>query len=77
LSGCVRASITAQLAPASKIQLLDLSPRHLHALNGLPFHEQHPDPFDHLIIAQAIVEGMTLVTRDRNAALYPVPLMTP
>jgi PIN domain nuclease of toxin-antitoxin system len=70
-------SITAQLAPASKIQLLDLSPLHLHALSILPFHEQHRDPFDHLIIAQAIVEGMTLVTRDRNAPLYPVPLMAP
>ncbi len=71
------ASIAAQLAPASKVQLLGLLPRHLHALNGLPFHEQHRDPFDHLIIAQAMVEGMTLVTKDQNAPLYHVPIMAP
>ena len=71
------ASITAQLAPASKIQLLDLVPRHLHVLNGLPFYEQHRDPFDHLLIAQAIAEGMTLVTKDQNAPLYRVPIMAP
>jgi PIN domain nuclease of toxin-antitoxin system len=66
------ASVTAQMAPASKIQLLGVSPRHLYALNGLPFHERHRDPFDQLIIAQAISDGMTLVTSDRNAGLYQV-----
>jgi PIN domain nuclease of toxin-antitoxin system len=71
------ASITAQLAPASKIQLLGVTTQHLHALNILPFHEQHRDPFDHLIIAQAISEGMTLVTQDQNAPLYPVQIISP
>ena len=50
---------------------------HLIALNSLPFREQHRDPFDHLIIAQAISEGMTLVTQDQRAALYPVQIMFP
>lgn len=68
-------AIVAQMAPASKIQLLAMMPPHLIALNSLPFHEQHRDPFDHLIIAQAIAEGMTLVTRDQRAALYPVQTM--
>jgi len=71
------AAITAQMAPASKIQLLGITPQHLLALNSLPFREQHRDPFDHLIIAQAICEGMTLVTRDQNAPLYPVQIMEP
>jgi len=71
------ASITAQLAPASKIQLLGVTTQHLHALNVLPFREQHRDPFDHLIIAQAIAEGMTLVTQDQNAPLYPVQIISP
>jgi PIN domain nuclease of toxin-antitoxin system len=71
------ASITAQIAPASKIQLLGVTPRHLHELNSLPVREQHRDPFDHLIIAQAISEGMTLVTQDRYVALYPVQAMSP
>lgn len=69
------AAITAQFAPASKLQLLGITPQHLHALNRLPFHAQHRDPFDHLIIAQAISEGMTLVTQDANAQLYPVQMM--
>jgi PIN domain nuclease of toxin-antitoxin system len=69
-------AIVAQMAPASKIQLLGMTPPHLIALNSLPFHEQHRDPFDHLIIAQAIAEGMTLVTRDQRAALYPVQTMS-
>lgn len=71
------ASITARLAPASKIQLLGVTPQHLLALNGLPPRELHRDPFDHLIIAQAISEGMVLVTQDRHAALYPVQVMAP
>lgn len=71
------ASITAQMAPASKIQLLGITPRHLHTLDSLSFREQHRDPFDHLIIAQAISEGMTLVTQDQHAALYPVRVMPP
>ena len=71
------ASITARMAPASKMQLLGITPQHLIALNSLPFREQHRDPFDHLIIAQAISEGMTLVTQDQRAALYPVQIMFP
>src|SRR5471030_410526 len=69
------AAITAQMAPVSKLQWLGVAPHHLVALDRLPVHQQHRDPFDHLIIAQAISEGMTLVTRDRNAALDPVQIL--
>jgi PIN domain nuclease of toxin-antitoxin system len=71
------AAITAQMAPASKLPLLGITSRHLIASNNLPFHGQHRDPFDHLIIAQAICEDMMLVTRDHNAPLYPVQIMMP
>jgi PIN domain nuclease of toxin-antitoxin system len=70
-------AITAQLAPASRMQLLGIIPRHLHGLSSLPFREKHRDPFDHLIIAQAIAEGMTLVTQDKNATLYSVHVLSP
>jgi PIN domain nuclease of toxin-antitoxin system len=70
-------AITARLAPASKIQLLGITPQHLMALDSLPFHQQHRDPFDHLIIAQSISEGMTLVTHDQHARLYPVRVFSP
>ncbi|MDE0446777.1 MAG: type II toxin-antitoxin system VapC family toxin [Spirochaetaceae bacterium] len=39
----------------------------------LPPH--HRDPFDRGLIAQAIVNGMTLVTPDPVIAHYPVPIL--
>jgi PIN domain nuclease of toxin-antitoxin system len=47
------------------------------ALSRLPFQPQHRDPFDHLIIAQAIAEDMMLVTADQRVPLYPVQLLVP
>ncbi len=35
----------------------------------------HKDPFERLLIAQAIVEGITLVTVDANLASYPGPIV--
>ena len=49
----------------------DLS--HYYSLLKLPLH--HRDPFDRLLIAQAQVEGLTLVTCDPEFALYGVPLL--
>ena len=43
---------------------------HALAVGRLPNH--HGDPFDRLLVAQAIVEGATLVTADRTVARYPV-----
>ncbi|MCA1654721.1 MAG: type II toxin-antitoxin system VapC family toxin [Sphingomicrobium sp.] len=53
--------------------LLDVRVPHLEALAALPHH--HRDPFDHLLIAQAQVEGLTFVTADRHASLYPVDVV--
>lgn len=55
------------------IILLGIDPRHLTALAGLAAH--HGDPFDHLLIAQAITEGATFVSDDRNTAKYDVTAM--
>lgn len=44
--------------------------RHCLALLALPFH--HRDPFDRLLIAQALEDGFTLVTRDRAFGAYRV-----
>jgi len=46
---------------------------HIRSLQAVPRH--HRDPFDHLLIAQAIVEGLTIVTRDRHFPAYGVPLL--
>ena len=70
------AAITAHMAPASKLQWLGITPDHLLALDRLVVWEHHKDPFDHLIIAQAISEGITLMTRDRNAVHYPLRILS-
>lgn len=49
---------------------LPVEARHCFALYRLPLH--HKDPFDRLLISQAIAEGMTLASRDRDCAPYPV-----
>lgn len=46
---------------------------HLVTLAGLATH--HRDPFDHLLIAQAITEGAALVSEDRNVGRYPVDII--
>ena len=43
---------------------------HASALRALP--PIHHDPFDRMLVAQAHVESMTLVTRDRLLAQYPI-----
>lgn len=43
-----------------------------HVLAVAPLPEHHADPFDRLLIAQAQVEGMTIVTVDERIALYDV-----
>ena len=35
----------------------------------------HGDPFDRVLVAQAIVEGLTLVTSDRRIQEYGVPVL--
>ncbi len=50
--------------------LLGIGAKHLLTLAGLPAH--HRDPFDHLLIAQAIAEDAAFVSEDRNAPGYPV-----
>jgi PIN domain nuclease of toxin-antitoxin system len=46
---------------------------HVLAVATLPLH--HGDPFDRLLIAQARVEGLTLVTRDQHFRAYGIPLV--
>ena len=52
---------------------LGLKPPHLTTLAALERH--HRDPFDHMLIAQAIVEGATLVTDDSRIGDYPAATM--
>ena len=47
--------------------------RHAEIAASLPLH--HRDPFDRMLIAQAQVEGLTLVTDDSEIARYQVPIL--
>ena len=48
--------------------MLDVTVRHASAVEALP--PIHADPFDRLIIAQAMSEPLRLITRDRRLAAY-------
>lgn len=51
---------------------LPVGSEHAVALDGLP--PIHKDPFDRLLVAQALVEGVTLLTSDAVVAQYPGPV---
>ena len=46
-----------------------------HAAAVAPLPPIHRDPFDRLLVAQAMVEGLTLLTTDRQLAAYPGPIL--
>ena len=58
---------------AYRFQPLPITIPHALAVVDLPHH--HNDPFDRLLIAQARVEGLTLVTRDEQIKTYDVSIM--
>ncbi len=54
--------------------VLDFDFADLIDLHQLPFH--HGDPFDRLIIAQAIVRNLTIISDDRNFSNYEAKLLS-
>ncbi len=57
----------------NNLQILPVELSHALYLGNLPLH--HKDPFDRLLISQAIVENMTLVSVDANFSKYQVNLL--
>ena len=51
---------------------LPITSAHAVALDTLP--PIHKDPFDRILVAQSIVEGITLLTADALVAQYPAPI---
>ncbi len=41
------------------------------------FPPLHRDPFDRVLVAQALQHGLPLITVDPDVAAYPVPLLPP
>ncbi len=56
-----------------KLELLPITMDHIYALQSLPPH--HRDPFDRLLIAQANVEGIRLLSADAMFKQYNVTLL--
>lgn len=61
------------MVKASEFEEIALTLRHAEQLLALPHH--HTDPFDRMLIAQAQVEGVTIVTHDRKFEPYNVPIV--
>jgi len=55
--------------------LLPLAVTHHHARKGAALPLLHKDPFDRLLVAQCLLEGMTLVTQDKMLTGYGIPVI--
>ena len=60
---------------ALEMNELTLTNQHSQAVAELPLH--HRDPFDRWLIAQARVEGLTLITADPAMRFYEVEVLDP
>jgi PIN domain nuclease of toxin-antitoxin system len=58
---------------SSHLLPLPVTAEHAWAAGQLPRH--HGDPFDRVIVAQAQLEGLTIVTRDPQLARYQVAIL--
>jgi PIN domain nuclease of toxin-antitoxin system len=68
LNGGVKTFFT--LMESIPITLVTVTPRHIETVEKLPFI--HRDPFDRILIATAITDGMTILTADENIHKYDV-----
>ena len=55
---------------SNAIEVLGISEEHLNRVGSLPLH--HRDPFDRLLVAQAIVEGVSVVSADTALDAYGI-----
>jgi PIN domain nuclease of toxin-antitoxin system len=63
-------SLIAEQLSINSIELMDIKIDHVGQVARLPLH--HRDPFDRLLVAQAIVEQMPIVSADAAFDLYSV-----
>lgn len=54
------------------VSILQVELPHIETIRTLPHH--HRDPFDRMLIAQAMTENLSLLTVDRHFALYGVTI---
>lgn len=61
-------SAAIERCQASGFEFLTITPRHAAGAGALP--DLHGDPFDRLLVAQALTEPLILLTHDRAVAAY-------
>jgi PIN domain nuclease of toxin-antitoxin system len=71
--GMAIAELLSREVYGNGFEVLAIQANHLDELTKLIFH--HKDPFDRLIIAQALAERMPVVTKDEAFGRYPVSLL--
>jgi PIN domain nuclease of toxin-antitoxin system len=57
----------------NSMQILPIALPHIYQQQTLPYH--HRDPFDRLLVAQAMKEEMTLISADGHMPSYDVELI--
>lgn len=57
----------------AEFELMPIDYEHAWQVKDLPPH--HRDPFDRLLVSQATIENLTLVTRDPKLKVYKVPIL--
>lgn len=65
--------IIAAQQQTNGVEILPVTPDYVFALEDLALH--HKDPFDRLLIAQAIDENATFISADPNLTRYPVQVI--
>jgi PIN domain nuclease of toxin-antitoxin system len=69
----VEGSLTNMLARYG-LRELPVTARHAENTRGLPLH--HRDPFDRMLVAQAMAANLVLVSGDRQMLAYEVPILS-
>lgn len=59
-----------KILQSKNIRIYETDRELLNVLSSLPFFKTHPDPFDRVIVSQAISENRTLISGDHNFTLY-------
>jgi PIN domain nuclease of toxin-antitoxin system len=72
--GDLRIDVEELLAVLPEAGFAELPVRGLHALALVGLPEIHRDPFDRMLIAQALTEPLVLVTNDEVLSRYPAPV---
>ena len=67
------ANLVERQLEINEIELLPITLPHIFELSNLPFH--HRDPFDRLLISQARVDALALVTNDEDISKYSVNVL--